>query len=103
QTESPILNRRAAPKPVVGVAKHDGAGQTSSKNQFNLLGKKLSLPGFALAQRIHSQFGYQEKFGVGQHLQPPEITFQRMTLMQIDVKTDKIDPFRVQKFGGREV
>ncbi len=99
QAEAPLLDLLLAFEPVVGVTENDRPGQPGAKSRFNLPAEHFALVRFPFAEGIDAEFAQHQGPGIGERLQPGEIIFKRLPVMEVNVETDEVDVLRMQKFS----
>ena len=103
QAEGPVLDRQPAAEPIVGKTEDHGASESAPASKLDLPRKEFALAGLAFAQGVHAELAEHEGPGVGQHLQPRQISGEVFRPVQVNVEANKVDVARTEKFGGRVV
>ena len=61
-------------------------------------GQDFTLARFTLADGVDPEFAKHKRLGIGERLQPREIILKRFLLVQVNIKADKVDALRMEKF-----
>ena len=103
QTEPPILDRMAAPPPLVGPCKRDGAASAFLERGADVHCRDVGLAGFTLANRVGARLGQKQRLVAGDVLQSREIRAQLGFKMQVHVERADVEEGDIEKLGRREI
>ena len=86
-------------EPLVGPSENKSAGDTCLESCVHLPGQDLPLPLLALAERIDTEFGQDQRLIEGDIVQPRDISAEGGLVVQVDVETDEVGEIDGKIFG----
>src|SRR5207245_10583148 len=99
--KSPVRHFVAAGKPFVRPGKQDCPSQSAFGHALDVPAEHFRLLILRMSDRVHAELAQNERTLAGEILQAQKVTFEIALIMEINVKTEKIDILRKQIFGRR--
>src|SRR5437016_8128468 len=93
-SKSPVHYFVAAGKPFVRPGKQNRPGQSALGHAFDVPAQHFRLFVLRVANRVHSELAQDERTLAGQILQEQKVALEIEMIVEINIKTEKIDILR---------